>query len=472
MTERRDFVLSAPIGRAIWSLAWPIALSNQLSILSLSILLFWLGRLTGETGLVVESLFRPLGLLIAWLFAATSVGASVLVSRSVGASDGRGLSIAAGSMTLTFALWAVVAAVVLPLSPWLSGVLAGGLSVERPMLGFLIGWFAVALPAFSLAEVLLDVANATGSTRFNLVRVLIDLACMAALTPVLMQVAGMGVAGGPVSDGLAALGLDVVVWLALVRRRGALGLGELGAAAWRIRWALWRELLAIGLPVQAGRIAMFAAQLILIHRVARDGSASVAGYGVASALFLFGVMTTLALAQAGGILIGQSLGAGLADRARRCVRSTLCAGWLVMTVFVIATMFDRPLIGLFTSDPAVADAAARALSILRWAGFGVATWQILLSSFAAHRATVRASLLIIGGEAVGLAVALLLPGSKLDAVCIAFVAANGLKAALLVWLVAAGTIARARANLAVAGAADAVTAGAAAPQRDAPDQSR
>jgi multidrug efflux pump len=451
VSEQRDFVLGAPIGRALWSLAWPIALSNQLSILSISILLFWLGHLAGETGLVVESLFRPFGLLIGWFFAATSVGSSVLVSRSVGASDGRGMSIAAGAMTLTVALWLAVAAVVLPVSPWLSDLLAGGLPVERPMLGFVIGWFAVALPAMSLAQVLLDVASATGSTRFNLVRVLVDLACMAALVPLLMQGLGMGMAGGPVAEGLAALGLNVVVWLAVVRRRGALGLGELGAGAWRIRWPLWREVLGIGLPVQAGRIAMFAAQLILVHRIAGDSPASVAGYGVASALFLFGVTTTLALAQAGGILIGQSLGAGLADRARRGVRGALLAAWLVMTVFVTATMFDRPIIGLFTSEPAVADAAAHALSILRWAGFGVATWQILLSSFAAHRATVRASLLIISGEAVGLAVALVLPGPKLDAVCIAFVAANGLKAALLLGLVATGTIARARAKLTVAG---------------------
>jgi len=452
VSEQRDFVLGAPIGRALWSLAWPIALSNQLSIVTVSILLFWLGRLAGETGLVVESLFRPFGLLVGWLFGATSVGASVLVSRSVGASDGRGLSIAAGTTTLTLALWAAVAAVVLPVSPWLSDVLAGGLPVERPMLGFVIGWFAVALPGVSLAQVLLDVASATGSTRFNLVRVLVDLACMVALVPVLMQVAGMGVAGGPVAEGLAALGLNVVVWFALVRRRGALGLGELGAGAWRIRWPLWREVLGIGLPVQVGRIAMFAAQLILVQRVARDSAASVAGYGIASALFLFGVTTTLALAQGGGILIGQALGAGLADRARRGVRGALLAGWVVMTVFVTATMFDRPIIGLFTSDPAITDAAAHALSILRWAGFGVATWQVLLASLAAHRATVRASLLMISGEAVGLTVALGLPGSKLDAVCIAFVAANGLKAALLLWLVATGTMARARAKLTVAAA--------------------
>lgn len=453
MAERRDVVLSAPIGRALWSLAWPIAISNQLSILSIAILLFWLGRLVGETGLAVESLFRPLGLLVGWGFAATSIGASVLVSRSVGARDGRGLSIAAGALTLTATMWVIVAAVVLPASPWLAGVLSSGQALERPMLGFVIGWFGVSLLGVGLAQVLLDVASATGSTRFNLVRVVVDLACMAAFVPLLIDVAGMGVAGGPVAEGIAALGLNAVVWIALVRRRGDLGLGELGAGAWRIRGALWREILAIGLPVQIGRVAMFAAQLILVHRVAHDGRGAAAGYGIATALFLFGATTTLALAQAGGILIGQALGAGLTDRARRGMRATLVLGWGVMIVFIVATLFDRPVIALFTSRPEIADAAAHALSILRWAGFGVATWQILLSSFAAHRATVRASVLIIAGEAVGLAVALALPGANLDAACIAFVVANGLKAALLLWLVATGTIARARAQLAAETAA-------------------
>ncbi|TMQ06167.1 MAG: hypothetical protein E6J90_47060 [Deltaproteobacteria bacterium] len=452
MADRRDFVLTAPLGRAIWSLVWPIAVSNQLSILSLTILLFWFGRLAGQTGLAVESLFRPLGLLVGWLFGATSVGASVLVSRSVGASDGRGLSIAAGAATLAVALWAAVAVVVLPLSPQLAGVLAGGLAIERPMLGFVIGWFAVALPAATVVQVLLDIASATGWTRFNLVRVMVNLTCTAALVPAAMEL-GMGVAGGPVAQGLAALGLSVVVWRALVGRRGALRLGELGAGAWRIRWPLWREVLGIGLPVQVGRVAMFAAQLILVQRVARDSRAHVAGYGVATALFLFGVTTTLALAQAGGILIGQSLGAGLVDRARRGMRVTLVTGWALMAVFVIATVLDRPVIALFTSDPAVADAAAHALSILRWAAPGVATWQILLAAFAAHRATVRASLLIVAGEAVGLAVALALPGPRLDAACIGFVAANWLKAAALLWLLATGAIVRAQQKLAGAAAA-------------------
>jgi len=241
------------------------------------------------------------------------------------------------------------------------------------------------------------------------------------------------------------------MWLALVRGRARLGLGELGAGAWRVRWPLWRALLGIGLPVQVGRIAMFATQLILVQRVARDGPARVAGYGIAGALLLFGTMATLALAQGGAILIGQSLGAGHLDRARLGVRWTLLAGWGVMAAFVVATGFDRPIIGLFTSDRGIADAAAHALAILRWSGLGIAAWQILLACFAAHRATVRASLLIIAGELVGLVVALALPGAYLDAVCIGFVTANAVKAALLLWLAATGTMARARATIVAAG---------------------
>jgi Na+-driven multidrug efflux pump len=436
--DRRKLVLEAPLGRAIWSLAWPIAISNELAILSLGVLLFWLGRLIGEPGLAVEALLRPFTLLVAWLFGATSVGASVLVSRSVGADDGKGMSIAAAGVALTGAMWLALSACVLAASPWLVDVLAGDLAVDQPLRQFLLAWLLVALPGLAIAEVLLDVANATGETRFNIVRVLVELAFTAALVPVLVETADIGIAGAPIAQGVAAIGLCVVLWMALMRKRTAFKLGELSAGAFGLRWSLWREIMAIGLPMQIARIAYFVAQLILLHRISREGEAMVAGYGIAGAWLLFGAMATLALAQAGGILVGQSLGAKLHDRARRGVRTTLLAGWLVMALFVVVTLFDRPIIGLLTSDPAVADSAHRALSILRWAGFGIAAFQILLNAFGAYKATVRASVLLVGSEVVGLGVAFAWPGSNLDGACVAVLASNTLKGVLLVWLLATG----------------------------------
>jgi Na+-driven multidrug efflux pump len=436
--DRRELVLKAPLGRAIWSLAWPIAISNELAILTLGVMLFWLGRLIGEPGLAVESLLRPFTLLLAWLFAATSNGGAVLVSRSVGAEDGKGMSIAAGAVSLTAVMWVGITAIALATMPWLVDLLAGDLAIETPMVGFLLAWMLVALPGLAIAEVLLDVANSTGATKFNLVRVLVELAFTAALTPVLIDTLGIGIAGAPLAQGVAAVGLCVVLWVALVRMRGELKLGELGAGAFRIRWALWKEILAIGLPMQIARMAYFASQLILLNRISREGEAAVAGYGIAGAWLLFGAMATLALAQAGGILVGQSLGAKLYDRARRGVRATLLSGWLLMSLFVVATLFDRPIIALLTSDPEVADAAHRALSILRWAGFGIAAFQILLNAFGAYKATVRASMLLVGSEVLGLGVAFAWPGTYLDAACVAVVVSNVVKGILLIWLLATG----------------------------------
>jgi Na+-driven multidrug efflux pump len=337
-------------------------------------------------------------------------------------------------------MWAVLAAFALPISPWLAGVLSGDLPVQPTMWSFLLGWMLLALPAISIMELLLEVANATGATKFNLMRVVVDFAFRAALVPVLIRFAGFGIAGAPIADGIGAVGLIVVVWVALLRRRTALGLGELGPGAWRIRWATWKQILAIGLPPQLGRISMFAAELVLVRLVMRDGKTNVVGYGIAMTLLMIGGSATLALSQASSTLIGQALGAGLADRARGAIRTTLFGGTLIMALFIGATMFDRPVIELFTPDGAIVDAAEHALSILRWGLLGVATWQILLAVFAAYTRTVKASVIVILGEAVGLALACLLPGSRLDSVCISFIAASVFKAALLLALLATGEL--------------------------------
>lgn len=272
MSERRDVVLNAPIGRAIWSLAWPMLIANELETCVVGAELFWLGRLIGESGLVVESLYRPFGLMIAWFFASTTVGSSALVSRSVGASDGRGLQITTASMTLTMALCAAVVAVVVPFSPQIAGLLAGDASVQSSMLPYLLAMIVAAVPAGAVLSVLLEVTNATGETRFTIARIVIDLAFITITAPLLME-AGLGIAGPAIS-----------------------------------------------------------------------------------------------------------------------------------------------------------------IAIVRWGLFGAVTWQILLACFSAYQTTVRAGIVMVFGEAFGVALAFAWPGSPLDSVCAAFVGSNLLKAGALCWL--------------------------------------
>jgi Na+-driven multidrug efflux pump len=445
VSEHRNFVLTAPLGRTLWSLSWPIAISNELYELTALIVMFSLGHFTGDTGLVVYSLFRPVSGFVLWWFTGISTGSSVLVARSVGAVDGRGLFIASSAVKLTLCMWAVLAAVAIPLAPWLTSLLAGEHATDTPMTGYIIGWFLLALPTLACGEILLDVANATGATRLNLLRVLFDLAIMAALMPLMIEGVGLGVPGAPIAQGLAALGLNAVVWLALVRNRSTLALGEHRAEPWRDRIRVWKEILAIGIPVQIGRVVMFAMQIVYVQLIWRDGRVSTAGYGIAEGLLVLGMMLSLAVAQGTGVMIGQALGARNWQRARDALRVGITGAWIVIGAFVlIVTLFDRQIIGLFTHDPEIVTAAASALALLRWSMFGNATMQILIATFAAHKAVVAASGIMIAGELVGLTVALTWSGSNLQSVGVAMIVASLFKSGLLLGLVATGRLERAR----------------------------
>jgi Na+-driven multidrug efflux pump len=149
----------------------------------------------------------------------------------------------------------------------------------------------------------------------------------------------------------------------------------------------------------------------------------------------------IGLARGAAILAGMIISAGMDDRARESVFVALVAGWTNAALLILPLpLFERSMIGLFSSEPLTIERAERALALLRWSTFGIATWQVLLASFAAYGATMRASVLIILGDACGLATAYAWPGSRLDAACIAWIVAGSVKGLLPMALVFAGRL--------------------------------
>ncbi len=433
MEEPRDVVLHRPIGRALFTLAWPLAVSNQLETLTIGAVVFWLGRLLGDSALTVESLFRPVGLMSAWLLTTASTGSSMLVARSVGARDGRGYDIVKNAIMLTLIIWAVVAAIVLPMSGVIASALAGELPLENAMLAFLFFAVVAQLPAQSIAEVLLDVASATGWTKLGLARVLVNLAVGSALMPLFIDAFGMGAEAAPLAFGITSVLLAFALW-SVLRRRSDLELGS-PSNGWRPDFNLWREILAIGMPVHLTRMVMFGIQVGLLQIVAREGGAAAAGFGIAGVVLFFVAMTSLALAQATATVVGSSLGAQLPERAASAVRAALLGIAILTAVFFAITLVGESVIRLFTSSDAIVHEAMRTLSIMRWGVFATLLWQILLASFSASKKTVRASALLICADLIGAIIALTWPGdSPLTGVAVAFCVASGLKALALVVL--------------------------------------
>lgn len=91
-----------------------------------------------------------------------------------------------------------------------------------------------------------------------------------------------------------------------------------------------------------------------------QGSVFVAGCSIAGRVTGIAGIAITSFSSAAVVFAGQNLGAGNYRRLQRgVVQITCAAGVVTLLIGLVATVFCRPLLGLFSSDPAVLDAAVR-----------------------------------------------------------------------------------------------------------------
>lgn len=354
-------LVSGPLPRAIVRLALPAIGSALLQLVFLLIDIFWVGRILGPSALAAIS---TAGFAV-WMLLAVAemigVGLTAVASRRHG-EGAHGLAAAAAGTTLALAILAglVVAVVGWQLVPPLFSVMhtppdvteLGRLWLTTYLVGtpLVFGFFAVEA-AF----------RASGDTRTPLALLSISVLVTLVLDPVLILGLGpmpaMGIAGAAVAAvGTRALGL-AFGFVVLARRR----LVRLAVWDWRAALAVVR----IGAPTAATGVFFSAVYIGLTRITTQFGTPALAALGVGHKLegLAYQVATGFALASAA--IVGQNLGAGRADRARR-------AGWLTASyacaVAAVATLafllFPERLVAVFSRDPGVIAAGASYLRII------------------------------------------------------------------------------------------------------------
>ncbi len=133
----------------------------------------------------------------------------------------------------------------------------------------------------------------------------------------------------------------------------------------RLDWLLQRQIFKLGFPAAMHIGLEVGAFGLATFIVAALGAASLAAHHVSLMLASFTFMFPLGFSSAAAVRVGTFVGAGQMVRAR-------LAGWLciglsmtVMSFFALGCLvFRRPLLGLFTQDPAVIDVGARLLILV------------------------------------------------------------------------------------------------------------
>jgi MATE family multidrug resistance protein len=219
---------------------------------------------------------------------------------------------------------------------------------------------AFGLPAGLATRVFVALNAAVSRPAATMVVNVVVLALKAPLNAVFMAgwgpIDAMGGAGAGVATALLAwlaLALNWLIWrLDPYYRR-------FRAHAWHgPQWLRQKELLKLGIPIGLSTLFEVTSFTFMAVLIARLGAIPVAGHQVVANLAALLFMVPLSLGVATSVLVAQALGHGEPRVARRAALRGLR---LAMAVGVAAALllwtFRGPVVGLYTSDAAVAEMA-------------------------------------------------------------------------------------------------------------------
>jgi putative MATE family efflux protein len=176
----------------------------------------------------------------------------------------------------------------------------------------------------------------------------------------------IGIAWGTgIAQGLGTLA--VLICLA----RGRAGL-RLTPADFRPRFGLIGRILRISVPAAMESASMVAGQMLFLSAVNGLGDAARAGHGIALGWESVAETLGLAFAVAAGPLVGQNLGAGRPDEARRCGFAAL--GWAALGMSIAGVLlhqYAEPLFAFYCPGASQAPIIAAGVPVLKLAAFSM-----------------------------------------------------------------------------------------------------
>lgn len=321
-----------------------------------------------------------------WLFSgvasAIATGFAVQVAHSIGGNNAeKARSVFRQSLTVCVIAGLVMASIGCSISHWLPIWLGGEAGVcEKATSYFAI--YSACLPVIVLnflgASMLRCSGNMNLPSIMNLLMCVLDVVFNYLLIyptrpttlcgiQLIMPGAGLGVTGAALGTALATIITCGVMLYCLATRSADLRIkgrsGSFAPKGWCVRKAM-----KIGLPIGMQYVVMNSAQILITSIVAPLGTIAIAANAFAVTAESICYMPGTGVADAATTLIGQSLGAGCKDLAKRFAKLTVIAGMVVMGLMggLLYAGADF-MMGMMSPVPEVVSLGAQVLRIEAWA---------------------------------------------------------------------------------------------------------
>ncbi len=363
-----DFT-SGPIGRALGLLAIPMMLEMAMESVFAVVDIAFVSRL-GTDAVAAVGITEALITVLYAMAIGLGVGLTAMVSRRIGARDAVAAAEVTGQAIWVGALLSVIIGVagviyardLLEIMGASDGVIEQGVGFTAVILGGSVSIIYL----FLLNAAFRGAGDATVALRSlwlaNGINIILDPCLIFGLGPF----PEMGVTGAAVATTIGrSIGVLYQLWYLMDGR---------GRIEFHFQYLNFNLPLALRMiQISLGGIGQFliatASWIAVMRIVSIYGSSAIAAYTIAIRMMEFVFLPAWGLGNAAATLVGQNLGAGLAERAEKSTwRAAKYNAWFMAVAGVFLFVFAQSITGLFATGP----------DVLRW---GTSCLQILSIGF-------------------------------------------------------------------------------------------
>ncbi|MFO7957439.1 MAG: MATE family efflux transporter [Candidatus Brocadiia bacterium] len=387
---RRDLT-SGSLGWNLFRLAAPLAATQFLHALYNLADAFWLGHWS-KNALAAQAVCWPFFFIIFALAFSFGGAGTALVAQYAGADRHREADRAAAQTMLLLVVMST--ALGIPMAIF-SRSLLRLVQVPPTAIGtadVYLKIFLMAVPLIGFSVAYTSILRALGDTVTALVIGLIANVLNIVMDPLLIY--GIGFfptlgAGGAAAASLGARVVEGLLFYALLRR-GHLGV-HLRLRDLKPHWPVLSRMVRVGVPLAVNRSSDSVGFAVFQTMINTLGTTVIGAFTVGFRIIHFFNLPAHAMAMAAAPIVGQALGAGKPDLARRSVRwsAGIVAGVMFLPLILLLT-YGKLVARLFVDDPGVIQEAGRFFMVVPASSYLFGVLMVLLAAFYGSGHTVPA----------------------------------------------------------------------------------
>jgi len=364
MNNKRDLTQGS-ISKGLIFLALPMMVGMLLQTAFNIIDTIFIGML-GANALAAVAITFPVVFIFIALASGLGIGSTTLVAQAIGAKNFKKADNTAEHSLMLSGIVGILIAIL--------GILFGGplfvfMGATPEILELTLVYSNTIFVGFIflfIGFISQGILQAEGNSKTPMINMAISVVINIILDPImifgLFGFPVLGVFGGALATVIArsiGAGLNILYIL-----KGK-GLIKIKPRDFSFNPKIMKDIIFLGTPASAGQLTMSIGLTILMSFVGVFGTFAIASYGIGTRLDSLAILPVLGLISATIAMVGQNIGAGKLERAKKTIfYSTVISAGLMGLVAVIFLLIPSPFFELFSSDKEVISVGIVYLSIV------------------------------------------------------------------------------------------------------------